>query len=150
IRERLAETPGPVALVNVSPMTERAALALDGARAPLVVVNRTPAKAEALAARFRGRHMSLAAVAESPPQLEALLSATSAREPVLGERVLAKLAQRSPSGRPPLVVDMAIPPDADPDACARLGVPRIGMDEIVRRAESNRAARLVHASEARE
>ena len=150
IRERLAETPGAVALVGVSPMTERAALALEGTRAPLVVVNRTPAKAETLAARFGGRHMSLAAFAESPPQLEALLTATGARQPVLDEAVLAKLARQAPSGRPPLIIDMAIPPDADPDACARAGVPRIGMDEIVRRAEANRAARLVHASEARE
>jgi len=150
IRERLGETPGPVALVGVSPMTERAALALQATRQPIVVVNRTPSKAEALAARFGARHLSLAAFAESPPQVEALLTATGSREPVLDEAVLAKLAQRSPSGRPPLIVDMAIPPDADPAACARLGMRRIGMDEIVRRAESNRAARLMHASDARE
>lgn len=149
IRERLAETPGAVALVGVSPMTERAALALEGGH-PLVVVNRTPAKAEAFAARCGGRHMSLAAFAESPPPIEALLTATGARGAVLDEPVLAKLAERSPSGRPPLIVDMAIPPDAEPDACARLGITRVGMDEIVRRAETNRAARLMHAADARE
>src|SRR5690606_34111986 len=150
IRERLADTPGAVALVGVSPMTERAALALVGTRHPIVVVNRTPSKAEALAARCGGRHMSLAAFTAAPPPLEALLTATGARDPVLGEAVLAKLAEGAPSGRPPLIVDMAIPPDADTEACARRGLPRIGMDEIVRRAESNRAARLVHAADARE
>jgi glutamyl-tRNA reductase len=150
IRERLAETPGAVALVGVSPMTERAALALEGTRHPIVVVNRTPSKAEALAARCGGRHLSLAGFTAAPPPIEALLTATGAHEPVLDEAALAKLAEGAPSGRPPLIVDMAIPPDADPESCARLGLDRIGMDEIVRRAESNRAARLVHAADARE
>src|SRR5690606_37090695 len=122
IRERLADTPGAVALVGVSPMTERAALALVGTRHPIVVVNRTPSKAEALAARCGGRHMSLAAFTAAPPPLEALLTATGARDPVLGGAALAKLAEGAPSGRPPLIVDMAIPPDADTEACARLGL----------------------------
>src|SRR5690606_27139623 len=150
IRERLAETPGAVALVGVSPMTERAALALAGTRHPLIVVNRTASKAEALAARFGARHLSLDAFLASPPPVEALLTATGAHDAVLGADVLEKLAAGTASGRSPLVVDMAIPPDADPAACARLGVPRAGMVEIVRRAESNRAARLMHAADARE
>lgn len=150
IRERLAETPGTVALVGVSPMTERAALALAGSRHPLLVVNRTPSKAEALASNFGARHMSLESFVTSPPPVEALLTATGARGAVLDDNLLAKLAAGARSRRPPLVVDMAIPPDADPVACARAGVPRVGMDEIVRRAESNRAARLMHAADARE
>lgn len=150
IRERLAETPGAVALVGVSPMTERAALALSGTRHPLVIVNRTASKAEALAARFGARHMALDAFLASPPPLEAVLSATGSRDPVLGAAVIERIAAGAPSGRAPLIVDMAIPPDADPAACERFGVPRFGMDEIVRRAEENRAARLMHAAEARE
>ncbi len=150
IRERVAETPGAIALVGVSPMTERAALALAGSRHPLIIVNRTASKAEALAARFGARHLSLDAFAATPPPVEALLTATGSRDPVLDASVIEKLAARAPSGRAPLVVDMAIPPDADPAACTRFGVPRCGMDEIVRRAESNRAARLMHAADARE
>ncbi|HEU4619892.1 MAG TPA: hypothetical protein VFV10_17770 [Gammaproteobacteria bacterium] len=150
IRERLAQTPGAVALVGISPMTERAALALAPSRTPLVVVNRTAAKAEALAARFALEHESLAAFLASPRPVEAVLSATGAPHAVLTEPVLARLAAGAPSGRPPLVVDMAIPADADPAACEKLGIPRVGMDEIVRRAETNRAARLMHAADARE
>jgi glutamyl-tRNA reductase len=150
IRERVAATPGAVALVGVSPMTERAALALAPSRTPLLVVNRTPAKAEALAARFSVEHESLAAFAAQPRPVEAVLSATGSPDPVLAEPVLAKLAAAAPSGRPPLIVDMAIPPDADPAACEKLRIPRVGMDEIVHRAETNRAARLMHAADARE
>lgn len=150
IRERLSDTPGAVALVGVSPMTERAALALAGSRHPLVVVNRTVSKAEALATQYGGRHLSLEAFAANPPPVEALLTATGSSGPVFDGALLRKLAAGAPSGRAPLVVDMAIPADAEPEACAAAGVPRFGMDEIVRRAESNRAARLMHAAEARE
>ncbi len=150
LNERLARTPGRIALVGVSPMTERAARSLAGAGARLLFVNRTPAKAAELAARFGAEHASLADFAATPPEVEALLTATGSPEPVLGEGALERIAARTPSGQPPLVVDMAIPPDVAPEVCAKLGVPRVGMDEIVRQAEGNRAARLVEAAHARE
>jgi glutamyl-tRNA reductase len=49
-----------------------------------------------------------------------------------------------------LIVDMAVPADIDPDACRKLAIPRIGMDGIVARSESNRNLRLVEAAPARE
>jgi glutamyl-tRNA reductase len=49
-----------------------------------------------------------------------------------------------------LLVDMAVPADIDPDACAKLGLTRLGMDQIVADTEHNRAARLVEAAQARE
>ncbi|HEX7080787.1 MAG TPA: hypothetical protein VF329_07220 [Gammaproteobacteria bacterium] len=150
IRERLAKTGGNVALVGVSPMTERAGRALASSPAGLLVVNRTASKAEALAARFGARHLSLASFIDAPPPVEAVLCATGARHAVLTEPALARLHAAAESGRPPLIVDMAIPPDADPAACAKLGIPRVGLDEIVRRAEANRAARLMEAAQARE
>ncbi|HEX5419808.1 MAG TPA: hypothetical protein VFY39_07395 [Gammaproteobacteria bacterium] len=148
IRERLAQAPGAVALIGVSPMTERAALALAPSRIPLIVVNRSPAKAEAMAARFAIEHGALADFLAEPPPVAAVLSSTGAQHALLTEPVLAKLAARA--GKPPLIVDMAIPADADPAACAALGIPRVGMDEIVHRAEANRAVRLLQAADARE
>lgn len=150
LRERVRETPGAIALIGVSPMTERAALALAASRTPLLIVNRTAAKAEALAAKHGVEHMALDAFRADPPAVEAVLTATGAQQSVLAEPELERLAAAARSGRPPLIVDMAIPADADPAACARLGMPRVGMDDIVRRAERNRAARLVQAAQARE
>jgi len=43
-----------------------------------------------------------------------------------------------------------VPGDVDPAVCAKLTIARVGMDEIVRRAEQSRAARLVEAAPARE
>ena len=94
--------------------------------------------------------MSLEAFRREPPAIEALLTATGAEEPILAQAALERLAARTPSGQPPLIVDMAVPADVDPALCDKLAIPRVGMDEIVRRAEHNRAARLMEAAPARE
>jgi glutamyl-tRNA reductase len=150
IRERLGRTPGTVALVGVSPMTERAAASLGAAGLRFIVVNRSVDKARTLAESFGQRHCALSAFVADPPAVEAVLSATGADRAVLDKPALERLAAKSLSGEPPLVVDMAVPADVDPAACKALGFTRIGMDEIVAEAESNRAARLTEAADARE
>jgi glutamyl-tRNA reductase len=150
LRERIATTPGRVALIGVSPMTERAALSLAQAGLDFTVVNRTPDKAAALAARFGAEHLSLDAFRREPPQVEALLTSTGAEHAILDEAALERLAAHTKSGQPPLIVDMAVPPDVEPGACAKLAIPRFGMDDITRRADQNRAARLMEAGPARE
>ena len=149
VRRRLARTPGTVALIGISAMTERAALSLAKARVPFVVVNRTPDNARALAERFDVPSMSLADFRRSPPPVEVVLSATGSPEPVVDAQTLGRLVGVTGSGEPPLGVDMAVPADIDVEACSRLGVLRIGMDEIVHQAESNREARLLAAADAR-
>lgn len=150
IAERLERTPGRVALVGVSPMTERAAVSLHAARTPLVVVNRSADKAARLASRFEAEHRTLDDFARDPAPIEALLSATGAPSSVLDAPALERIAASTPSGEAPLVVDMAVPADVDPDTAARFDIPRVGMDAIVERAEHNRASRLVEAAQARE
>lgn len=150
LRARIARTPGRVALVGVSPMTERAALSLAQAGLDFTVVNRSVDKAAELAARFGAQHQSLDAFRREPAAVEALLTATGADQAVLAEAALERIAAKTPSGEPPLVVDMAVLPDVEPAACAKLGIPRIGMDEINRRAEETRATRLLEAGPARE
>ena len=149
VRRRLAGTPGTVALIGVSAMTERAALSLAKAQVPFLVVNRTRDHARQLALRFDVPSMSLADFRQSPPPVEVVLSATGSPEPVVDGRTLARLAGATGSGEPPLAIDMAVPADIDAEASRKLGVERIGMDEIVREAESNREARLLAAADAR-
>jgi glutamyl-tRNA reductase len=150
LRERIARTPGRIALIGVSPMTERAAVSLAQAGLAFTIANRSADKAAALAARFGAQHMSLDDFRREPPAVEALLTATGAEHAIVTAAELERLAAHTPSGQPPLVIDMAVPPDVDPLACEKLLIPRIGMDEIVRRAEENRAARLLEAAPARE
>ena len=150
LRERIARTPGRIALVGVSPMTERAAVSLAEAGLDFTVVNRTADKAAALAARHGALHSSLEAFRHEPPAVEALLTATGAGTPVLDQAALERLAAHAKSGQAPLIVDMAVPGDVDAALCTKLSIPRIGMDAIVRHAESSRAARLMEAGPARE
>ena len=150
LRERIARTPGRIALVGVSPMTERAAISLAQAGLDFTVVNRNPDKAAALAARYGGQHSSLEAFRREPPAVEALLTATGAGEPILNQAALERVAAHSRSGQPPLIVDMAVPGDVDAALCAKLAITRVGMDDIVRHAEQSRAARLMEAGPARE
>ena len=71
LRERIARTPGRIALVGVSPMTERAAVSLAQAGLDFTVVNRSADKAAALAARHGAAHMSLETFRREPPAVEA-------------------------------------------------------------------------------
>src|SRR5262249_39190730 len=74
LRERIARTPGRIALVGVSPMTERAAVSLAAAGLDFTIVNRSADKAAALAARYGAQHLSLEAFRLKPPAVEALLT----------------------------------------------------------------------------
>jgi len=149
--ERIRRTPSPVALVGISPMTERAAEALVREGVALVLVNRTPARAEELAERIGGATvLSLDEFRSRPPAVEALLTATGSPDPVLDRAALERLAGRTPSGEPPLVVDLAIPPDVEPEAARAAGLVRIGMDDVNAVAERQRAERLSEAASARE
>ena len=149
VRGRFARTPGTVALIGVSAMTERAALSLAKDRVPFLVVNRTPDNARQLAERFDVPNIPLADFRRSPPPVEVVLSATASPEAIVDARTLARLVGATGSGEPPLAIDMAVPADIDVDACRQLGVVRIGMDQIVHEAESNREARLLAAADAR-
>jgi glutamyl-tRNA reductase len=149
LRARVHRTGGAVAAIGVSPMTSRCARALASEGTAVWVVNRTLARAEKLAREIGGRAVSLDAFRDRPEPVEALVSATGASDPVLDRPALERIAAQTPSGEPPLVVDMAIPPDIDPEDAARAGFERIGMNQVIAIAEENRRERLVELADAR-
>ena len=93
--------------------------------------------------------MSLTAFADAPPCVEAVVCATSASGPVLARGALERLASQVPSGRRPLIVDLAVPPDVDPADALAVGVDRIGLETLTERAAATRDARVAAAAEAR-
>jgi len=131
ILERVRRTPSPVALVGVSPMTRRCAEILVREAVPFVVVNRTLARAEAMVVELgSGQSLALDQFRCRPPRVEAILCATGAPGPVLDRAALERLAARTASQEPPLLVDLAVPPDVDPAAAAAVEMLRLGMDQI--------------------
>ena len=150
MRRRLAATPGAVALVGVSPMTERLAETLASAGTPFVVANRTLARAAALCTELgAGTPYQLDAFVAQPAPVECVVSATAAAHPVLPRATLERLAGRAPSGTPPLVIDLALPPDIAPGDAAAAGLPRVGMQDINEEAASTREQRLQESADAR-
>ena len=146
VRDRLAQNPGKVALVGVSPMTRRCGVALADIGVPLLIVNRSIGPAEALAAELGGTALALKSFVEEPQPVEAIVSATGAPTAVLPRKTLSALAALSSR---PLIVDMAVPPDIDPDDAAGEGLERLDMTQIIVRAEANRLERLSEMAEAR-
>ncbi len=150
LRERVQRTPSPVALVGVTPVTRRCAELLRRDALPFVVVNRTPARAKAMVAELgAGQSLSLEQFRRRPPRVEAILTATGAPGPVLERAALERLAARTASQEPPLIVDLSIPPDVDPGVAAAVEVVRIGMDEISGAAVARQARRQQDAAAAR-
>ncbi len=150
VRDRLASSGGPVALIGVSPMTKRVGAALAAEGVPLCVVNRTAERAEELAARLPGAlARPLARFRDAPEAVEVVVTATAAPEPVLDRAALERLAARAPSGRPPLIVDLGVPPDVAPADAQAFGIERIGMDALTARAAAARDARSASACDAR-
>ncbi len=149
--ERVRRTPSPVALIGVSPMTERAAEALRREHVEVILVNRSLDHARELAAKLGGATvLSLDEFRSRPPAIEALLTATGSPEAVLDRAALERLAARAPSGEPPLVVDLAVPPDVRPEVARAAGLTRIDMDEINRLADLQRKQREAEVAAARE
>ena len=138
VLERLERSPGVVALIGVSPMTEQCARELAARGAALVIVNRTLERAEALAAEMGASSRSLEEFRAAPDAVAALVVATGSREPVLSRSDLERIAARAPGGESPLVIDLAVPPNVTPEDAAAADLPRIGMDEISAEASEDR------------
>jgi glutamyl-tRNA reductase len=141
--ERALRTSGAVALVGVSSMTQQCARALVARGVRVIIVNRTLSRAEEFARDIGGEARSLEAFRAAPDSVEAIVLATGATEPVLVRADLERIAARTPSGEPPLVIDLGVPPNVAADAAAAADVARIGMDQITDEAAHDRD-RLLH------
>ena len=77
-------------------------------------LNRTLARAEALAAKLGGKAYPLERLASLLPEADLVLSATSAPQPLV-DVALAREASRARRGRNTVYVDLAVPRDIHPD-----------------------------------
>lgn len=135
--------PGRVLLVGVSPMTRSCFDMFDDRGIFSLVVNRSVDNAEKLVAGRCGEAISLEAFLAQPQGADAIILAVGASEPVLNERALRAIIAKNDDNVPPLIIDMGIPPNVDPDVAEKLGLKRIGMDEIAEEANASRTERLM-------
>jgi len=153
IQKRIRKTPGRVALIGVSPMTERSAMSLktkfSDEKNSLIIVNRTLHKAQTLADQFGAEAMGLEDFFRDPPAVEAILIATSSDKPLLTETILERIYLKAKSDQPPLLIDMGVPANIEKSACETFNLKRLGMNDIVNEAKTNRKARLMETAQAR-
>jgi glutamyl-tRNA reductase len=99
--------------------------------ARLVVANRTSARAGRLAATVAATAVDLSRLADEIAAADLVVSCTGAPGHVITrDTVAAALASRAPSGRPLILLDLALPRDVDPGAEQLPGVSVIGLEAI--------------------
>jgi glutamyl-tRNA reductase len=113
----------------------------------LRVVNRDPARAEALAGRD-GAVVAFDALDGQLADADLVLAATASPQPLI-ERGSVERAMARRGGRPLVLVDLAVPRDVDPAVRAVPGVVLVDLDDVERRAARNRAVRAGDAGRAR-
>ena len=147
--ERVVRTRGCVALVGISTMTEQCARALVARGIPARIVNRTLAKAVALAQDIGASASALEAFQRSPGPVAVVVLASGSREPVLSRAQLERIVAQSGSGEAPLVIDLGVPPNVRPEDVAAASMPLVSMTMINEEAAADRKRALMEMSEAR-
>lgn len=144
--EHLAVQPGRIALIGVSPMTRHCARSFAELGLPMVIVNRTLESARDFAGEVKAEAMALDSFVKAPTGFDVIITAVGGAEPVLDRALLAKLAE---AARTPLLIDLGVPPNVDPEAAQALGLHRVGMDQVIADAAAGRTAKLGQLASAR-
>lgn len=107
----------------------------------LTVLNRTEAKAEALASKFAGKSGHISALADTLRDADIFISSTGSREYILGDSQETKALLKSRNGKPLFMVDIAVPRDIDPGVADHDGVFLYDIDDLEGLVQSNMALR---------
>jgi glutamyl-tRNA reductase len=137
-----------VLVVGAGKMSALAArhLRADGA-GMLVVTNRSPDKAEALAAELDGVARPWESLADHIARADVLISSTGAREPVLTKKMF-KSIMRKRRYQPLVVVDIAVPRDAESSIGKLEGVYLFDIDDLEQMVAENLKERSKEAEAA--
>ncbi len=134
-------------LLGAGDMGEAAAKSLAQTGARLVVVNRSPDKAEALAARCGGEARPYEVLPSELVKADVVITSTSTSHFVLTEELMRDVV-RTRRHRPLFLIDIAVPRDVDP-RCGKLdGVFLYDVDDLEKLADENLAARQQHVTAA--
>jgi glutamyl-tRNA reductase len=110
-----------------------------GAR-DIVIVNRSMARAEDLAAKLGARAGRFSDLLDELVRADLVVSTTGATEPVVTLEMFTG-AERRRGGRPLLVLDLAMPRDFDPRIGTRPGVWLYSIDDLGAACDANRKTR---------
>ena len=129
-----------VLLVGAGKMSEVAARSLTARGAQLFVVNRSPDRAEALAAACGGTPKPLEALATELAEADVVISSTSKRDYVITYELMQGVCKMR-RFRPLFIIDIAVPRDVDPRVDSLRNVFLYDMDDLQKVSRENLAAR---------
>jgi len=115
----------------------------------VVIANRTFARAEEAAARVGGRAIPLGEIADTLVDVDVVLSSTASAQ-VLIERATIEMVMACRSGRPLLIVDVALPRDVDPGVREVNDVTLLDLDDLKEYAQRSAERRRREIGKVRE
>lgn len=113
----------------------------------IVVTNRSPEKADKLADEIDGVARPWEKLEELLIAADVVISSTGARQPVITRPLMKKVA-KARRWRPLMIVDIAVPRDADPEVGSIEGVYLFDIDDLEKVVAQNLAERARAADEA--
>lgn len=137
-----------VLLVGAGKMSQLAArhLVQNGAT-QVLIANRTPDRAEALAAEFHGLAVPFVNLQEHAPKADIIITSTGSHEHVFTRAHAAEILRKR-KGRPVFFIDIAVPRDVAPDANDIEGAFVYSIDDLQQVATANHAQRSQEAAAA--
>ncbi len=145
LNEHLEASSAPVLILGAGEMARQALKLVrknDDAR-PVIVANRTPARAQAMA---EGDPListiPLEEAIADPPTVGTIIAVTSSEEALLDRQRVTSARDRLSDGEELLVIDLAMPPNVAPESGSLARVVLHGIEEMREEAEINRQRRL--------
>lgn len=136
-------------LIGAGEMAELAAAHLLQAGVDeILVANRTLARGEELARRFRGRALPFDRLAESLREVDIVIASTGSKDPILDAETVKKTI-RQRKNRPMFFIDIAVPRDIEPGVNTLDNVYLYDIDDLKDVVEENMASRREEAERAR-
>jgi glutamyl-tRNA reductase len=130
-----------VLLVGAGEMSELAGRHLVSAGAQrILVTNRTPERAQALATALAGEAVPFESLRETLQPADVVVCTTASPRPVITRELVAGIL-RARRHRPLFLVDLAVPRDVDPEVNRLANVYAYDVDDIQRVVEENAALR---------
>ncbi|MFN2342511.1 MAG: glutamyl-tRNA reductase [Desulfonatronovibrio sp.] len=137
-------------LIGAGEMAELAALhLLNSGLKDIMVANRTPARAEELAERFKGQAMCMEKMLDHLHKADIVISSTGATSTIISARQVKEVLKKR-KNQPMFFIDIAVPRDLDPDINMLDNVYLYDIDDLKEVVEENLAGRREEADKARE
>jgi glutamyl-tRNA reductase len=118
-----------VLIVGAGKMSDLAAGAIAAEGARVLIANRTPTRAAAVAARVGGDAVLMSELGNAIARADLVLTSTGSHDPVITRDMVAN-AMRARPGRPLVLLDLAVPRNVEPSAGEIEGVRLQDMDDL--------------------